>query len=197
MADQRAGAITRYFPDGTLDASFSFSRTYKSVTAAAATAKGKIVLAAVRYVYDFPTEEILRLNEDGSIDSNFQTAVVASESGEVRAITIEPDGKILVAGFFTTFADSSRQFIVRLLEDGGVDESFHPPIREKKAVTRRSGLRHGRWPKFSSGARDSAWPARLGKKLKHRRRSTSRRGIEKRGHASRRSEDDEEQSTFQ
>ena len=46
LTDQRTGAITRYFPDGTLDTSFSFSRAYNTVTAATFAAGGQLYAAA-------------------------------------------------------------------------------------------------------------------------------------------------------
>ena len=129
LCDQRTGVLTRYLPDGTLDSSFNFSRDYKFVAAAAATANGQLIVAAYQYLYNgFRTVQIIRLNTDGSIDSSFNTAIVGSENiSVVRAITIQPDGKILVAGLFDTFAGLARQKIVRLLPDGALDSGFTPP----------------------------------------------------------------------
>lgn len=129
LCDQRTGVLTRYLPDGTLDPSFNFSRDYKFVAAAASASNGQLIVAAYQYLYDgFRTAQIIRLNTDGSIDSSFNTAIVGSENiSVVRAITIQPDGKILVAGLFDTFAGLARQKIVRLLPDGTLDSGFIPP----------------------------------------------------------------------
>ncbi len=136
LTDQRTGALTRYLPDATLDTSFSFSRDYRSVSAATAAADGKIIIAATRYVYGdgILTEEILRLNADGSIDSSFSITLVEvgpDAVSSVRHIVLQPDGKILVAGYFQTFSGLPRQAIVRLLPDGTLDSSFTPPAFEE------------------------------------------------------------------
>src|SRR6266446_4758369 len=83
-------------------------------------------ISASQTVYGFSdgAEAILRLNADGSIDSSFNPA--ARAVGNVRAIAFQPDGKILVVGFFTQFAGQDRPGIVRLLADGSLDTSFAP-----------------------------------------------------------------------
>lgn len=42
LTDQRTGPLMRFLPDGTLDSSFSFSRAYKEVRAAAPAGNGKL-----------------------------------------------------------------------------------------------------------------------------------------------------------
>jgi uncharacterized delta-60 repeat protein len=128
LTDQRTGAITRYLPNGSLDSSFNVSRDYKRVAAAASVANGKLVIAATQYLYGNPTEQILRLNSDGSIDASFNAALVGSDPYFfILAIVEQPDGKILVSGYFDTFAGLARQKIVRLLADGTLDSTFTPP----------------------------------------------------------------------
>ena len=103
LTDQPTGAPMRFLPDGTLDTSFHFTRDYVGGTEAP-TSDGKLIVSASQTVYGFSdgTEAILRLNADGSIDSSFNPA--AKALGNVRAIAFQPDGKILVVGFFTQFA---------------------------------------------------------------------------------------------
>lgn len=65
---------------------------------------------------------IARLNPDGSRDSSFVT-----DSGFNSAISIyelQPDGKILVGGSFTTYKGVSANRIIRLNPDGSRDDSF-------------------------------------------------------------------------
>jgi len=126
LTDQPTGPIIRFLPDGTLDTSFSFTRDYSFTGRAAPTSDGKLVVSASQTVYGFSdgTEAILRLNADGSIDSTFNPA--AKALGNVRAIAFQPDGKILVVGFFTQFAGQNRPGIVRLLADGTLDSTFAP-----------------------------------------------------------------------
>jgi uncharacterized delta-60 repeat protein len=67
-----------------------------------------------------------RLNPDGSLDMSFNPGV----NNAVRAIVLQADGKILVAGTFSTlgggFGNVPRANIGRLNPDGSVDAGFDP-----------------------------------------------------------------------
>src|SRR6266446_4012622 len=136
LSDQPAGAIIKFLPDGTLDTSFNFSSDYDFVEAVATLSDGRLIVSAQDDVYGVAefAEHILRLNTDGSIDPTFNTADATTtlaanpnipftsipfNSGiEVRRIAIQPDGKILLAGFFGAFGGTVHPGIVRLLANG-------------------------------------------------------------------------------
>jgi uncharacterized delta-60 repeat protein len=135
LTDQPTGAIIRFLSDGTFDSSFDFDHDYETVTAAAVLSDGRLIVAAapiVYGVYDYNVirEDILRLNLDGSIDPTFNTGAVSmfanpgGGAGGTRTIAIQPDGRILVAGFFGEFNGTAHPGIVRLLADGTLDPSF-------------------------------------------------------------------------
>ena len=134
LTDQPTGSIIKFLPNGTLDTSFNFSRSYIAGTTVP-TSGGKLITSAGQTVYGFSdgTERILRLNADGSIDSSFNPAATAP--GNVRAIGFQPDGKILVVGFFTQFAGQSRPGIVRLLANGALDSTFAPVTLQLPALS--------------------------------------------------------------
>jgi uncharacterized delta-60 repeat protein len=72
-------------------------------------------------------QHIGRLNVDGSIDLSFDPGA----NGQVFALAIQPDGKILVGGDFTTMGGggaggTTRQHIARLNADGSLDAAFNP-----------------------------------------------------------------------
>jgi uncharacterized delta-60 repeat protein len=72
---------------------------------------------------------IARLNPDGSIDLSFNP--VADNS--VRAIAVQPDGKIIIGGDFSSLSPNSsavvlRNRIARLNPDGTVDPTFDPNV---------------------------------------------------------------------
>ncbi|HQQ63603.1 MAG TPA: thrombospondin type 3 repeat-containing protein, partial [Pseudomonadales bacterium] len=67
---------------------------------------------------------VVRLNSDGSLDSGFNTGV--GPNSYVRAIALQPDGKILIGGEFTTVNNTSRNYIARLNSDGSLDTGFNP-----------------------------------------------------------------------
>jgi uncharacterized delta-60 repeat protein len=81
-------------------------------------------VAALQTAYGHNSSQyrVLLVNDDGSIDSSFSSAAVADNT--IEALSVQPDGKILVGGFFSTFAGASRQGVVRLLADGTVDPGF-------------------------------------------------------------------------
>jgi uncharacterized delta-60 repeat protein len=66
---------------------------------------------------------IARLNADGSGDPSFNPG--AGAGGHVRSIALQPDGKILVGGWFTNFDGASHNRIVRLNGDGSLDSGFN------------------------------------------------------------------------
>jgi uncharacterized delta-60 repeat protein len=70
---------------------------------------------------------IARLNDNGSIDTGFNTAAqgTVGVAGTVRAIALQPDGKILICGTFTTARGVTQNNIARLNSDGSLDTGFN------------------------------------------------------------------------
>jgi uncharacterized delta-60 repeat protein len=70
----------------------------------------------------------VRLNSDGSLDPSFALPAVewedCSHCGEVTSLFVQPDGKLLMGGQFTTAAGVPRTNLVRLNMDGTVDATF-------------------------------------------------------------------------
>ncbi len=68
---------------------------------------------------------IARLNTDGTLDSAFNP----NANGEVDAIALQADGKILVGGYFNganSIGGQARNRIARLNPDGTLDNAFDP-----------------------------------------------------------------------
>jgi uncharacterized delta-60 repeat protein len=65
---------------------------------------------------------IARLNSNGSIDSNFD--IGTGFNGDVNAVTLDAEGRILVTGAFSEFDGDEVQKLVRLNEDGSLDDDF-------------------------------------------------------------------------
>ena len=66
---------------------------------------------------------IARVNNDGSVDAGFQNGM-AGVDGEVEAVTVQSDGKVLIGGFFSSVNSTPRSGIARLNPDGSLDNSF-------------------------------------------------------------------------
>jgi uncharacterized delta-60 repeat protein len=67
---------------------------------------------------------IARLQADGSLDPSFNSGV--GPFGLVRILAVQPDGRILIGGEFTTVNNTNRNRIARLNADGSLDSSFDP-----------------------------------------------------------------------
>lgn len=86
---------------------------------------GKVLVAGNFSSFDGTNVgHIVRLNPGGDVDGTFLTGSGA-QSG-IRAMELQPDGGILIAGFFVSFNGTSRMRIARLLPTGSVDPSFDP-----------------------------------------------------------------------
>ncbi|MFN7155716.1 MAG: IPTL-CTERM sorting domain-containing protein, partial [Acidovorax sp.] len=66
---------------------------------------------------------IARLNADGTLDAGFNPDV---PNGLVYSLAVQPDGKVLVGGAFTTLVGQPRNRIARLNADGTLDAAFNP-----------------------------------------------------------------------
>ncbi len=108
--------IARLNPDGSLDDVFAPPIIGPSVHAIALDGDGKIVVAGDLYALD----HIGRLHPDGTLDEAF----TPESNGWIYALAIQPDGRILVGGNFSTIAGGSRSYVARLHPDGTLDESF-------------------------------------------------------------------------
>ena len=69
-------------------------------------------------------DRLARLNADGTIDSSFALGQGVNDS--VRAIAIQPDGRAILTGFFTSVNGENRNRIARLNYDGSLDGTFNP-----------------------------------------------------------------------
>ena len=67
---------------------------------------------------------LLRINVNGTLDSNFYPYTYSSFDGAVCALAVQPDGKIVVGGNFTTWNNSAAFRIMRLYSYGGRDATF-------------------------------------------------------------------------
>lgn len=68
--------------------------------------------------------ELLRLNADGSADATFNAGTAGGPGTYSRGFDVQPDGKIIVVGAFTTFNGTAAAGVVRLDANGSVDATF-------------------------------------------------------------------------
>lgn len=67
--------------------------------------------------------KLIRLNPDGSADPTF---ALSECDGEINAIAVQSDGRIVVAGAFANVAGQARHGCARLNIDGSLDNGFQP-----------------------------------------------------------------------
>lgn len=72
-----------------------------------------------------PRNRITRLQPDGSVDASFNPGTGAD--GTIYAVLVQPDGKILIGGGFTSYNGTSRKYLARLNADGSLDSTFVGP----------------------------------------------------------------------
>jgi uncharacterized delta-60 repeat protein len=69
---------------------------------------------------------IARLETDGRPDRTLDLSMVGGPGNVVLATAVQPDGKILIGGDFTTVLGVTRNNIARLNTDGTLDTAFNP-----------------------------------------------------------------------
>src|SRR5262245_43092698 len=120
--------VTAHGAAGDVDLSFNpglgASGSAATVFAIAVQVDGKIVVGgAFSQVGGQARGNIARFNADGSLDQTFLVSRVGA-NGDVLAVAVQPDGKIVICGDFTTVNGTSRNRLARLNSDGTLDFSF-------------------------------------------------------------------------
>ncbi|MBX2912300.1 MAG: T9SS type A sorting domain-containing protein [Cyclobacteriaceae bacterium] len=120
-----ANRIVRLAPDGTIDNSFNSQIGANStINSVAIQGDGKILIAGNFTSYEGTNiNRIARLNSDGGLDGTFYPGTGAT--GEVRSVVVQADGKIVLGGYFYAFNGTGQNYIVRLNDDGSVDNTFN------------------------------------------------------------------------
>jgi len=110
--------------DANIDTSFNSGTGFNNdVNAIATQTDGKIIIGGSFTTYQgISTNNIIRLNSDGSIDNTFIYGTGFNNS--VSDISVQTDGKIIVVGYFSTYNGGAANRIVKLNSNGLVDNSF-------------------------------------------------------------------------
>jgi uncharacterized delta-60 repeat protein len=118
--------IVRLNPDGSVDAGFQNGLTGANGTVylIAGQADGKVLIGGnFSQINGTARSGLARLNEDGTLDTSFQTGPPGAVSA-VNAIALQNDGKLIIGGGFTSVQGVARNGIARLNADGTLDRSF-------------------------------------------------------------------------
>lgn len=118
--------VARLNSDGTLDTAFLSTGIGANgqVLALALQSDGKVLIGGVfSAVNNAIRNRFARLNTDGTVDSAFLPGA-AGPNNSVRAIAVQSDGKILIAGDFGSYNNIYRGSIARVKADSSLDETF-------------------------------------------------------------------------
>jgi uncharacterized delta-60 repeat protein len=117
--------LVRLDPDDQIDGSFNTSSTGSAVVLSIASQPdGKIIAAGIFNNFGNANEtHLVRLDADGSVDTNFNDAAYAVEN--IRQVLSQKDGKILACGYSSDTNTVPTSYITRLNPDGSPDSDFH------------------------------------------------------------------------
>ena len=121
--------VARLNADGTLDQSFvAAPEVWRNVYKLALQPDGKILVGQRL------SPVIVRLNPNGTLDTNFNPGPITEfrnvgNTPRVEAITLQPDGKILIGGQISIVGGTEVWNVARLNTNGTFDPSFNPSFR--------------------------------------------------------------------
>ncbi len=117
--------IVRILADGAVDDTFGVGTGFDGQIYAMAIQTDRKIIAGGSFTrYNGALAgRIIRLLPDGSRDTSFNVGV--GLDGIVEAILIQPDGKILIGGHFSSFDGHLMSRLIRLNSNGSIDTSFN------------------------------------------------------------------------
>ncbi len=128
--------IVHLLADGTVDPGFATTGTGldpSGVDSMVEQPDGKVIVGSDFSTYDGqPVSNVIRLNQDGTLDTTFNAPDLA---GRANGLGLQPDGKVLVG--------LSSGAPVRLNPDGDLDSSFHVTMTPQTGVNSFAVMANG------------------------------------------------------
>ncbi|MBL9158645.1 MAG: hypothetical protein JNJ70_14290 [Verrucomicrobiales bacterium] len=120
---QPRNRIARLNANGSLDTGFNPTAD-NAVYSIVVQPDGRILVAGnFTTIAGTTVNRVARLNANGTIDSGFDPGDGAN--GRVAALALQPDGKILLGGYFTQVDGANHSRIARLAANGSLDTGFN------------------------------------------------------------------------
>jgi uncharacterized delta-60 repeat protein len=130
-------ALARYNANGTLDPGFGSGGTvitaigpeYDAATALALLPDGKLVVAGQSWNGSIYELVLARYSPTGLLDPSFgssgkTTTAIAPDGSAARALAVQPDGKLVAAGYAENTGSSQQLALARFSPNGTLDPSF-------------------------------------------------------------------------
>jgi uncharacterized delta-60 repeat protein/CSLREA domain-containing protein len=129
VSGQMRNRLARLNADGSFDNTF-LSDVNSTVTQVVLQPDGKILVGGYfTLVSGQVRNRLARLNSDGTLDTSFINPNVnvpnGSPANPIGTIAVQPDGKILIGGNFTSVDGQARSGAARLNSDGTLDTNFN------------------------------------------------------------------------
>lgn len=120
-------ALTRLNANGSLNPNFKpIIGNQATVNVLAVQADDKVLVGGDFHgAGNLMSPKFARYNADGSVDTSFNAFSPGSIDGEVKAIAVQTNGKILIGGSFSNFGGVNKAGIARLNADGSRDTTFN------------------------------------------------------------------------
>lgn len=177
--------VVRYNPNGSLDASFggtgivTLPGNFEQEMGLAVQPDGKVVVTSGNSNGSNDDVAVIRFDDAGNLDGTFDgdgvviTTVSATSFDTPRSMTIQADGKILIAGTTQEIGQNSRFLVARYNGDGSLDAAFGSnglvstpvasfAVAEEVAIQPDGKIVLAGWADQQSGNRDFALVRHLG-----------------------------------
>ncbi len=121
--------VARVTTTGANDATFApGTGANNNINAVALQADGKVIIGGVFTTFNGTSRvRLARLTSAGANDATFVTGtgvVGTGTTAAVHAVAVQPDGKVLVGGLFTTYNGTAKTNLIRLNSNGSLDATF-------------------------------------------------------------------------
>jgi uncharacterized delta-60 repeat protein len=129
------GRIARLNANGSLDTTFQVTPVGFSnmVTEIALSPDGKVYVGGVFANFNGSNNaRLVRLHTNGTLDTTFNKG--SGFNGAVYTIKLQPDGKLVAGGNFTTYNGDTARYLVRINADGSRDTTFKTLVGANGAV---------------------------------------------------------------
>lgn len=139
------GHIARLNADGSLDLTFDpGSGANGDINALAVYPDGNILIGGTFSSYNGTNRSrIARLDYDGGLDTSFNPGTGVAGYG-IKALLPRPDGKVVIAGYFSSVNGTNRNSIARLNANGSLDTSFNPGTGPNDEIDSLAGQADGK-----------------------------------------------------
>jgi uncharacterized delta-60 repeat protein len=125
ISGQQRNRLARLNPDGSLDEAFGDVNANSAIYALAVEADGRLIAGGEFHLIGGQSRDYLaRFHADGSFDTSFNPQLPPSPHSYVSSMVLQPDGKLIIGGGFTTVGGHPSSHVARLNGDGSVDTTF-------------------------------------------------------------------------